>query len=467
MNYRKKVLFCGCILITLILLSFIYFLMPKVDIKINGNKTITLQVGETYEEKGAVAYVNSFFKKQSIEVEIDSNIDPEVIGSYSVNYIVTYYGKKFQETRKIKIIDNINPTITLNDKVKMCESNNRLIINVNAYDNYDGDITNKVAYKVKDKKIYINVEDSSNNKTELVETVIFIDAEKPSIALKGNSEINLSIGDKYEEYGATAYDSCDGDISDQITITGNVDTTKMGKYEKVYSIKDTFGNERTIKRIINVNDSHKIPGNGHIVYLTFDDGPGQYTEELLKILGKYNVKATFFVTNQFPKYQNMIKLEYENGHAVGIHTYSHKWNIYSSVDSYLDDFNKIEKVIYEQTGVHPNIFRFPGGSSNTVSKNYNKGIMTKLSQIMTEKGYTYYDWSFDSGDTSKNNSKENIIKNVKYNLSKPGDYVILMHDIKKNTIDALPTIIEYAISNGYTFDILNEKAPIEHFKIAN
>lgn len=134
----------------------------------------------------------------------------------------------------------------------------------------------------------------------------------------------------------------------------------------------------------------------------------------------------------------------------------------------MEDFNKMNDIIYQETGIYADIFRFPGGSSNTVSRGYHKGIMTKLAYLMEEKGYKYYDWTFDSGDTNKkDNSTKAIINNVKANLKGDGQYIILMHDIKKNTIEALPEIIKFALANNYTFDKITDKTIVPHFKIAN
>lgn len=307
----------------------------------------------------------------------------------------------------------------------------------------------------------------------MTKKINYIDKDKPVITLNGSSTISLVAGSAYSEYGASAYDTCDGDISSNIKIDSNIDINTIGKYEVKYSVVDSEGISTEIIRYVNVVEKENLISKYQVekeatIYLTFDDGPGPYTEELLDILDKYNIKATFFVTMQFPKYKYLIKEEYTRGHKVGVHTYTHKWSIYSSQESYLEDFNKINNIIYEETGEYTNIFRFPGGSSNTVSRNYKKGIMSTLANLMQNNGYTYYDWTFDSGDTSKtNNSVEAIIENVKNNLKGDGEYIILMHDIKKNTIEALPKIIEFALYNGYTFDKINEKTNIPHFKIAN
>ena len=159
-----------------------------------------------------------------------------------------------------------------------------------------------------------------------------------------------------------------------------------------------------------------FPLDSKIIYLTFDDGPGMYTKRILDVLEEYNVKATFFVTNQFPKYEYLIKNEYEKGHAIGVHTYSHNYKkIYSSFENYIDDVNKMNEIIKKYTGNFSNILRFPGGSSNTISRKYKKGIMTELTREVSNLGYTYFDWNVASGDVngySKNRIYKRIIKSL-------------------------------------------------------
>ena len=128
----------------------------------------------------------------------------------------------------------------------------------------------------------------------------------------------------------------------------------------------------------------------------------------------------------------------------------------------------MDNIIYNLIGIHTKIFRFPGGSSNTVSRNYNIGIMSRLASIMTEKGYVYFDWTFDSGDTSKNKNKaSDIINTFKTYLNKHGDNIVLMHDIKKSTLEALPSVLEYTKNLGYTFKVITENTTPKQFKIAN
>ena len=162
----------------------------------------------------------------------------------------------------------------------------------------------------------------------------------------------------------------------------------------------------------------------------------------------------------------MIKQEYDRGHTVGIHTYSHKWSVYTSVDTYWNDFSKMEQIVYEQTGVHPKYFRFPGGTSNTANCSHNNvnNMMETLANYMTDKGYVYFDWHVDSGDTHGSKATTSyIISTVKKYVKGSGNYIILMHDIKKNTMEALPSVIEYLKSHNYTFKKIDETTPVKQF----
>ena len=144
-----------------------------------------------------------------------------------------------------------------------------------------------------------------------------------------------------------------------------------------------------------------------IVYLTLDDGPSDNTQAVLDILDKYNAKATFFVTGEMPEYKDMIKAAYDKGHTIGMHTYSHDYaKVYASVDAYFQDLDQIGQMVQEEIGYVPCFIRFPGGSSNTVSKKYTAGIMSTLVQEVQNRGYQYYDWNGSSGDGSVRTTEE-------------------------------------------------------------
>lgn len=470
MSSIKKLITIGILLIVLISLSLVYLVMPKIIIDLKGEKYQTIRVGDSYTEAGATAYLKTLSNKNLLEYEINGNVNTSEVGTYVLTYKATTKNITKKTIRVIDVIDNKSPKIKLNSEVKGCKNNNLIEIDAVATDNYDGDISNLIEYRISNDEVIIKVSDSSHNSTIRKESINYIDKEKPTITLNGEEVVYLKVGESYTELGAVAEDSCDGNITNKIKFNGEVDVNTPGIYKITYQVTDSVNNTSELVRNVIVSDEeypYKII-NGATIYLTFDDGPGQYTEEILNVLSKYNIKATFFVTNQFPKYQHLLKNIHNDGHAIGIHTYSHEWSIYESADTYLTDFQKIDEIIFNEIGIHTKIFRFPGGSSNKVSKNYKKGIMTELAALMAEKGYIYFDWNIDSGDTSKKDSSTKaIIKNVKKNLKGDGEYVILMHDIRKNTLEALPDIIEYAKACGYDFAAITEKTLAPHFKIAN
>ena len=192
-------------------------------------------------------------------------------------------------------------------------------------------------------------------------------------------------------------------------------------------------------------------------FLTFDDGPSAVTSKILDTLKQENIKASFFVLGSNVEARpEMVKRMYDEGHTVALHTASHKYaTVYASVDAYFNDLNIVSNRVKRITGQTSKIVRFPGGSSNTVSRHYCKGIMTTLSSELFNRGYRYYDWNVDSGDAYKARTKEAVYKNVTSNLSKNKANVVLMHDIKTWTRDALRDIIRYGKDNGYTFEAID------------
>jgi peptidoglycan/xylan/chitin deacetylase (PgdA/CDA1 family) len=204
-----------------------------------------------------------------------------------------------------------------------------------------------------------------------------------------------------------------------------------------------------------------------IIYLTFDDGPGPYTDRLLTILDKYNVKATFFVTGAYPSYSYCIGKAYNAGHSIGVHTYTHNYNqIYASESAYWSDFEKIQNLIASQTGSRTNLVRFPGGSSNMVSK-INPGIMTRLTKSMNSRGYTYFDWNVISGDAGETTCSTGVYNYMVKGVQSHTSSVVLCHDIKSYTVDAMEDFIPWAQSNGYTFLPLTTNSPTAHQTVQN
>ncbi|HHT62716.1 MAG: polysaccharide deacetylase family protein [Bacillota bacterium] len=209
--------------------------------------------------------------------------------------------------------------------------------------------------------------------------------------------------------------------------------------------------ELYVEHAVNLPKENKE--NEKIAYLTFDDGPSTRTLEILDILKKEDIKATFFVVTQNMD-SDILKRTAEEGHAIGVHSHTHKYKeIYNSVEDYLDDFNTAFEKIYEETSIKPQVFRFPGGSINI----YNRGIYQEIISEMLRRGFLFYDWNISVGDTQPNTSADKMIKNVKSGLKGQNKLIILFHDskYKEQTVKALPEIIKVLKQEGYSFDKLD------------
>ncbi|MBP5198379.1 MAG: polysaccharide deacetylase [Lachnospiraceae bacterium] len=205
----------------------------------------------------------------------------------------------------------------------------------------------------------------------------------------------------------------------------------------------------------------------HKVYLTFDDGPSPFTDEILDILDEYDVEATFFVVgSNCEKYPDMVKDIVDRGHSLGMHSYSHKYNeIYSDMESFVADFEKVDKAIYDICGFHSGLYRFPGGSSNTV----NSVNMKDLATYLRGRDVEYYDWNISSGDGGSGVlSVERLVKNSVSDIEEYGSSIILLHDSyeKPSTVEALPQMIEkiLAMDDTEILPITAETVAVHHIK---
>lgn len=216
--------------------------------------------------------------------------------------------------------------------------------------------------------------------------------------------------------------------------------------------------------------SEDIPPDGsqeylHKVYLTFDDGPSIYTQEILDILDQYDVKATFFVLGK--EDENSIKAIQDivdRGHTLGMHSYSHEYRqIYESVTAFAEDFYKLRDYMQGITEVKSICYRFPGGSSNTISRI----DMQEFADFLDKENIKYFDWNISSGDgASKILSAKIIAKNCTQGIEDRETSIILLHDSaqKRTTVDALPMIIEniLAMEDTVLLPITEDTQPVQH-----
>lgn len=323
------------------------------------------------------------------------------------------------------------------------------------------------------------------------------DKTPPVIELTRNPDYFVPSAEEYQEEGYKAVDDRDGDLTDSVRRipSGNV---------ICYEVTDRAGNTTIEYREVPVGDGKAAsntqssdtqsegddsgkaseeavtyttdrinidPGyvpDEKVIYLTFDDGPGEYTERLLEILDRYNVHVTFFVTGGFPAYADMIGKEYEAGHSIGVHSYTHDFaQIYADKKAFWADIEKMEKVVEEQTGHRTNLMRFAGGSSNTLSAMYTQGIMKELTKEAEKKGYHYFDWNVSSGDGSNDCTGQEVINNIINNVPDNDYSVVLCHDTKEFTVNNIEYVIAWALENGYTFLPLNETSTTAHHAVQN
>lgn len=443
-------------------------MLPASRIILRGDETVTVEVFSEYKDEGCIAERGTpIYGYTPLEYSASGEVDTAKIGTYTINYTLVEDSNVYA-SRTVSVVDTVPPVITAPEEITVYVGTSVFDFEYSALDNYDGDLTAAVVKTENAQSVTLSVTDSSGNTATHTVSVNFIeDTTPPVLTLAGVPAMCVKLGGTYTEAGYTAVDNLDGDITSSVTISGSVDTSAVGKYEITYSVSDKKGNTAQKKRIVSVYESTATEPLGSVIYLTFDDGPGKYTEQLLSILSQYGVKATFFVTNQFPEYQNLIGRAYSEGHAIGVHTYSHRWSVYDSTAAYFEDFCAMNDIIKYQTGQYSKIFRFPGGTSNTVSQKHCAGIMTRLVEEMKNAGYVGFDWNLGSLDTENNTTPAKVALQVKRNLKSGTANIVLMHDIKAHTVNAIPEIIRYGIENGYTFATLNENVTPFSFSPAN
>lgn len=467
---KKKYVIGIIVVIILLLIGIIFFLFLPPEFKLTKGDTIELKYGEKYKDPGYK--VTKFGKDYTKDIKIKNKINSKKLGTYKIIYEVKINGITFKKVRKVKLIDDEKPIITLtgNENISICPNAEYKEEGYKATDNYDGDITKNVKITTKDGIISYSVKDSSGNTAEITRTITKEDKIAPTITLKGNKTITLYLGNTWKEPGYTATDNCDNDITNNVVKSGTVNPNKLGTYKITYTVKDMTGNQAVVERTVKVISkpvNNNSGSNKGVIYLTFDDGPKQGTTNvILDILKEENVPATFFVTNSGP--DSLIKREYDEGHTVGLHTASHNYaTVYKSVDSYYNDLLQVQNRVKRITGYESKIIRFPGGSSNTISKKYSKGIMTILTKDVVNKGYHYFDWNISSGDAGETTSSSGVYNYVVKSLSKNKSNVVLMHDIKPYTRDALRNIIRYGKNNGYTFAKITMSTPMVTHHVNN
>lgn len=463
LDYPLIILFTG---VTIILLQYI-FEKPQLNFK----EKIEVQSGDSLEEAIPIYYHN---RNIINECEIEGNTDFKDLKTHHLRII---YKNLINKSVDVQVIDTKPPEIkTLN------ENNSNIKYNYDfehegfeAKDNYDGDVKDKVTVtreELDNNKIKITYSciDSNNNETNVERKYNLVDTVPPILTLKGQYEEKIKQGTEYVELGARAIDEKDGDLSDRIEINSSkVNTNEIGTYNVNYVVTDNSNNPAIAIRKVKVVSPEEFDNYNGVVFLTFDDGPStKGTPQVLDILKSRGVKASFFLINYNEEGKEIIRREIDEGHTICLHSYTHNYGqIYSSEEAYFEDLNLLRNKVKNDFGIECNIIRFPGGSSNTISS-FNPGIMSRLTQLVTEQGYHYFDWNDSGEDAGNTHSADEVYDNMIANLSEERINVVLCHDNgNSKLLDALPRFIDICLENGYTFSTLDMDTPQVHHPVNN
>ena len=446
----------------------------SLTVRLSGEPEMELEYGESYQEPGADVYlVGSLVFRSGIpvdsEVTSSGTVNSDVLGTYEITYETAWGYWKATQTRTVQVVDKIAPLITivtLEDQLTVV-GEPYVEEGYSAVDEYDGDLTDRVTAVEGNGVVTYRVTDHSGNETVVHRQIRYYDPIAPELVLTGGT-VTVPAGEDYIEPGYSAWDNGDGDITDWVEIFSDYNKYLAGTYKMTYVVSDTYGKTTTMEREIVVTSKgipESVMPEGKIIYLTFDDGPSDHTRKLLEILKRNEVQATFFVCNRDEI--DVLPEMVAQGHTVAVHSRSHNFGkVYESVDIFFDDMLYMRNRIYELTGVQTNLIRFPGGSSNTVSS-FNKGIMTRLTQAVTDMGYQYFDWNVDSNDAGGARDSDTVFENVVTGVQWQRVSIVLQHDTQDFSVDAVERIICWGLENGYRFLPLEPNSPGCHHEVNN
>ena len=481
---KAKIQKIKIVMVILILLcavfSVVWYVLFHVNqfsfaIDMKGDPEIVLEYGTAYLDPGAESSLTgTLFWKDGVhprgsEVQIHSELKEKVIGKYTITYTAKCFWWEDSVQRTVRVVDTQSPRITLMD------SSNQTILPGEKYveegfyaiDNYDGDITSQVRCTEEFGVIYYVVKDSSGNLAYAERKIPYYDPVPPVLYLNGEERVTITAGTRFVDPGYTASDDADGDITDRVETEGEVNCYRGGTYKLTYKVSDTYGNMTRAIRIIKVNPYPRLKTEtpkGKVIYLTFDGGPGSDTGKLLDILKQYGVKATFFVTNS--SNADDMKRIVDEGHSIGIHSMSDDYkSIYSSEEAFMENLYGMQDIIYQNTGVTTTLMRFPGGSANQVS-DFNKGIMSTITEAVQDCGFQYFDWNVDSDDDGAASAMD-VSNHVIENVTKQRVSMVLQHDTNSFSVDAVEDIIVWGLENEYTFLPITQNSPNFHQEIIN
>ena len=232
-----------------------------------GDNPITIEVGDTYTDAGAIA-TDNFDGDLTSSIVTISTVNTAIVGVYSVTYNVsdTSGNAAAEVTRTVNVVDTTVPVITLTGDATVTIEVGAVYTDAGAtaLDNYDGDITSSIVTIstvntaiVGVYSVTYNVSDTSGNAAaEVTRTVNVVDTTVPVITLTGDATVTIEVGAVYTDAGATATDNFDGDLTSSIVTVSTVNTAIVGVYLVTYNVSDTNGNAAAeVTRTVTVIDT--------------------------------------------------------------------------------------------------------------------------------------------------------------------------------------------------------------------
>ena len=449
----------------------------SLELVLTGKPKVFLEYGDSYTDPGVTPVVRGTlllkdgYTPENLEIRRETDLNEGKLGKYSVTYSARFLNCSGGARREVCVIDTKPPVINLTEDPEgtLIPGTIYQEAGFTAWDNYDSDITDRVVRTEEPGVMTYAVTDSSGNPAVVKRKIPLRDLVLPEILLEGGEDYTITLGTRYEEPGFAATDNVDGDVTAMVQVQGEVDWLKAGTYPITYTVTDSCENTAVVTRNVEVVAQpwqDTVYPEGKVVYLTFDDGPSAYTAQLLDVLDAYGAKAPFFVVGSGSG--RMMKQIVNRGHSIGIHSVSHDYGqIYSSPEAYFDDLMQMKSIIYENTGVKTTLMRFPGGSSNLVSRHSCEGIMTFLTQAVRDAGFQYFDWNVYSGDAGETKRTEKVEQNVIEGIQEHRVSIVLQHDIHSYSVDAVEEILRWGKRNGYRFLALQSDSPGFHHDLNN
>ena len=466
-------------------------------LKLNGEETMIVEYQEPFQDPGVVATIMG----KEAKVIVHGKVNTNQIGTYELVYeLKNRIGMVRKKTRTVIVKSTQAPTITLKGNEIECVALNTTYEEpgYTAVDVENHDLSNQVIIRgeVDPKRfgIYVikyEVTDKSGNTTTTKRKVIVKDNEFPVLELKGYQAITLYSDEEFEEPGYTATDNIDQDITKNVIVKNNIQK-KPGIYQVKYQVTDSSGNTVKKERQVYVIEhetykeeydklenetkgwwsdnkfDHKRPLGGNygesleeyhayhlgenkkIIYLTFDEGSNEtYMKEIVDVLNKNKVKATFFLCqNYMASNADLIREMVKSGHSIGNHTHHHKsmpsLATKETFDEYVKEIKDVEHVYRQITGQEMDkVYREP------------KGEWSKRSlKIVSDLGYSTYFWSADHYDFGENVSKEETLNRLLKRYHNGAIY--LLHPKNKGNYEALEDFIKTMKKKGYQFGLVKD-----------